>query len=289
MMENSLKTFSSNGATLHYLQQGQGPALLFIPGSISDFRTWTDVFPRFTKDFTCYVLSRRYQYPAKYPPNGDGSVELNTEDIANFIRVNQLAPVNLLAHSYGGFIALNLAIKYPELVKDVVAEEPIFAPALVKNPKNPLELLGLLFRNFKAGKSFARLGMKGIEPTFKALAEGDLVSAQKTFIDGVSNGKKTPETLDELSRAQLSDNIAALAGEDPFNNKIKLKDVEAIKARVLLLSGTESPPVFAYIAQSLARKIPQARHQQFEGADHWMHLGQQEDFISRVESFLKEG
>ncbi len=285
-MEN-LQTFAANGVELHYSQSGSGKPLLFIPGSISDYRTWEGIRAHFEKTHRCFVLSRRFQFPGHYVAKGDSSVDANTEDIAAFIRGMNLAPVTLVGHSFGAFVALNLAIRYPELVEKVVAEEPIFAPALASNPKNPLQLLSLLFRNFKAGKSFARLGMKGVEPTFKALAAGDTTTAQKTFIDGVTDGKKTPETLDELTRRQLEDNIAALAGEDPFINKIKLSDAKKIACKVLLLSGTESPYAFRFINEQLEKNIPKAQHHVFQGASHWIHIDQAGKFSEMAGDFIK--
>jgi pimeloyl-ACP methyl ester carboxylesterase len=180
-----------------------------------------------------------------------------------------------------------MAMEFPELVKSVVAEEPIFAPALVRNPKNPLELLGLLLKNFKAGKSFARLGMKGIEPTFKALAKGDTETAQKTFIDGVTDGKKSPSTLDELTRLQLVDNIAALAGEDPFNNEIRMENLKNIKCPILLLSGTESPYAFQYINEQLHKFIGHSQLVKFKNAGHWIHIDQEDKYVATLAEFMK--
>jgi len=285
-MENGLQTFQTNGAPLHYLKSGTGPPLFFIPGSISDYRTWTTIYQRFSDQHTCYLLSRRYQFPGKHTVGGDSCVEVNTSDLASFIKNQKLAPVNIIGHSFGGFVALNLAIQFPELVNRVVAEEPIFAPALVRNPKNPLELLALMFKSFKAGKSFARLGMKGIEPTFKSLAKGDTETAQITFIDGVTGGKKTPATLDELTRNQLKDNIAALAGEDPFNNNIQMNDLSKIKCNVLLLSGTESPYVFQYINAQLNKRISSSQLMTIHGAGHWMHIDQSDRFVQIVADFI---
>ncbi len=286
-METNVQTYQMNGVKLHFLKSGSGNPLIFIPGSISDYRTWTNIHPRFSDQFTCYSLSRRYQFPDSYPIGGDSSVEVNTSDIAAFIKANHLAPAIIVGHSFGGFVAINLAIQYPELVKCIVAEEPIFTPALVRNPKNPLELLGLTFRNFKAGKSFARLGMKGIDPTFKNLALGDTETAQKTFIDGVTGGKKTPSSLDPLTKEQLKDNIAALAGENPFINNIQMNDLKKIKCKVLLLSGTESPFVFQYINEQLHKKILSSKLEIFQGAGHWIHIDQVDKFVNTVSNFLK--
>jgi len=286
-MDNTIQTFNANGVTLHFSKTGSGQPLIFIPGSVSDYRTWTNIQSHFTDSYECYLISRRFQFPDKYPLGGDSSVAANTNDIAAFIKEMELSPAAIIGHSFGGYVALNVAIQYPELVKYVVAEEPIFAPALAKNPKNPLELLSLMFKNFKAGKSFARLGMKGFDPTLKALAKGDTTTAQKIFIVGVTDGKKTPSTLDELTRLQLADNIAALAGEDPFNNTIKMDDLQKIKCPTLLISGTESPYVFQYINEQLKKFIRQSQLVSFINAGHWIHIDQADKYVVTVTDFLK--
>jgi len=288
IMNNTMQTFHTDIATLHFSKMGSGQPLLFIPGSISDHRTWTNIQYKFTENYECYNISRRFQYPGSYPDGGDSSVHANTSDIAHFMNEKKLSPAIIVGHSFGGFIALNIAIQFPELVKCLVVEEPIFAPALAKNPKNPLELLSLMFKNFKAGKSFARLGMKGIEPTFKSLAKGDTETAQKTFIDGVTDGKKTPDTLDELSRIQLADNIASLAGEDPFINTIKMDDLKKIKCPVLLISGTESPYAFQYINEQLKKCLSQAQLISFNTAGHWVHIDQADRYVNEIKSFLRQ-
>lgn len=285
-MDTQLFTFKTDTATLHYQKIGHGATLLFLPGSISDYRTWGPVVAHFADRYECYVLSRRFQFPEKYQKGGDGGIAANTEDIAAFIRAEKLGKVVLIGHSFGGYIAINLAVKYPGLVQAVVAEEPIFTPALLSNPKNPLQLLGLLFRNFKAGKSFARMGMKGIEPAFKALAANDPEKAKKAFIDGITAGKKTPETLDELTQIQLNDNIAGLAGENPFEYQFSLKSTKAIQCPVLLLSGTESPYFFRYINDCLAANIPNNRNEVIENAGHWIHIDQPVSFVETVRKYL---
>jgi pimeloyl-ACP methyl ester carboxylesterase len=286
-MNNPLQTFNTNGVTLHYTKIGTGQPLLFIPGSVSDYRTWTNIQQHFADKYECYIISRRFQFPDKYPTGGDSSVAVNTTDIATFIKEKNLSPAVIVGHSFGGYVALNVAIQFPEIVKCIVAEEPFFTPALAKNPKNPLELIGLMFKNFKAGKSFARLGMKCFEPTLKALAKGDTTTAQKIFIVGVTDGKKTPSTLDELSRLQLADNIAALAGDDPFNNTIKMDDLQKIKCPTLLISGTESPYVFQYINEQLKKFIRQSQLVSFINAGHWIHIDQADKYVVTVTDFLK--
>lgn len=286
-MDNTIQTFNANGITLHFSKTGSGQPLIFIPGSVSDYRTWTNIQSHFTDSYECYLISRRFQFPDKYPSGGDSSVAANTNDIAAFIKEMKLSPAAIIGHSFGGYIALNVAIQFPEIVKCVVAEEPFFAPALAKNPKNPFELLSLMSKNFRAGKSFAKIGMKAFEPTLKALANGDTATARKAFIGGVTNGKKTPDTLDKLTRLQLVDNIAALAGEDPFNNTNTMDDLQKIKCPTLLISGTESPYVFQYINEQLKKFIRQSQLVSFINAGHWIHIDQADKYVVTVTDFLK--
>ncbi|MGI8598806.1 MAG: alpha/beta fold hydrolase [Chitinophagaceae bacterium] len=287
-MDNLLQTFNVNGVTLHYSKTGSGQPLIFLPGNAGDYRTWSNIYQRFADDgYECYVISRRFQYPSKAVENGDSSVPANTADIAAFIKDKNLSPVIVVGHSIGGFIALNLAIQHPELVHSVIAGEPMFGPALVRNPKNPLQLIGLMLKDYNAAKSFARLGMKGIGPAVKAFAKGDIQTAQEFFIYGTTDGKKTVATIDELTRQQLADNVANIAGEDPFNNNIKMKDLASIKCNVLLLSSTESPYVFQYMNEELKKRIPQAELQIISGAGHWLHIDQTDKFVTTVSNFLK--
>lgn len=286
-MEN-LQPYSVNGVTLHYKQSGTGPPIIFIPGGISDFRTWMNISEQFETEYTCYVLSRRFQFPDKYYKGGDSSVAANTKDIAGFIRDKDIDQAIVVGHSFGGFVALSLALKYPQYVKRLIVEEPIFAPALASNPQNPLEIMKLMLLNFKAGRSFARFGIKSMRPAFKALAGGDTDAAQKAFIDGITVGKKMPETLDGLTRQQLIDNIAALAGEDPFNNNIKFKEVRNIDCRTLLISGTDSPYFHQFINERLEKEMPDAEHVSIPNTSHWIHIDKPEDFVNTLAEFLKE-
>lgn len=286
-MEN-LQTHNVNGITLHYKKSGNGPPLVFIPGVISDYRTWLSISKQFKSDYTCYALSRRFQFPDNYPKGGDSSVAVNTKDISDFIRDKNLEPAIVVGHSYGGFIAISLALSYPQYVKELIVEEPIFAPALAKNPQNPLELIKLMFIDFKAGKSFARFGIKTMKPTSVALEKGDTATASEAFIEGMTLGNKTPETLDEITRQQLFDNIAALAGEDPFNNDIKFEEVRNIDCETLLISGTESPYFFQFVNKRLEKVIPNVKHISIPNTSHWTHIDKPSYFVDTVTEFLKK-
>ena len=114
-MDNLLQTFNVNGVTLHYSKTGSGQPLIFLPGNVSDYRTWSNIYQRFADGYECYVLSRRFQHPAKYIMNGDNSVAANTADIAAFIKDKNLSPAIVVGHSNGGLVTLNLAIQHPEL------------------------------------------------------------------------------------------------------------------------------------------------------------------------------
>lgn len=268
------------------MNSGRGKPIVFIPGSVSDYRTWSQLYPTLEKSYTCFVLSRRFQYPSIYPQDGSNTIDVNTKDIINFITENDLRDVTLIGHSFGGFLALHIAAQLPDRVTAVVAEEPIFTPVLMPK-KSMLGVLKLVLKDKEAGKSLIDLGVNGMEPAFKALTQGDVKAAKNAIITGLTAGKKTPATLDTLTRIQLDDNIATLIDEDPFNHTIHLREVTTLQARVLLISGSDSQPVFRYINERLSEIIPKAKMQTISGAGHWVHIDQATRFEAAVVEFLK--
>ena len=99
-MDDTIQTFDATGVTLHFSKTGSGPPLIFIPGSVSDYRTWTNIQSHFADSYECYLISRRFQFPGKYPSGGESTVAANTNDIAAFIKEMELSPAAIIGHSF---------------------------------------------------------------------------------------------------------------------------------------------------------------------------------------------
>ena len=98
---------TESGTPVAYWRYGKGPPLVLVHGAAADHSRWNPVLPALEERFTVYAIDRRGR-----GGSGDAedySVEKEFEDVTAV--VDSLGePVNLLGHSYGGFLALEAAL-----------------------------------------------------------------------------------------------------------------------------------------------------------------------------------
>ena len=105
-----LKSILVNDTTLHYIERGQGTPVVFVHGSLGDYRTWDGQIEAFSEKYRVISYSRRYRYPNEYPqdavvfPRSD-----HVGDLKEFLDALDIRPVHLVGHSGGGAISLFVA------------------------------------------------------------------------------------------------------------------------------------------------------------------------------------
>ena len=127
-----VKTIAAGGTELAYLDMGQGPPVVMVHGTISDYRWWQAQMDEFSQRHRVVAYSLRHHYPNV--STGDRSDYLprtHAADLAGLINALNLAPAHLMGHSYGGFISLLVARDRPELVRSLVLVEPARLATLI--------------------------------------------------------------------------------------------------------------------------------------------------------------
>src|SRR4026208_284847 len=121
-----VKSIFINGDSIHYIDIGKGDPVVFVHGSLGDFRTWAGQMDTFAKNHRVIAYSRRFAYPNKQVINdsADYTVIPHAKDLAEFIKALKLEPVHLVGHSYGAFTALLTTKDHPELVRSLMLGEP---------------------------------------------------------------------------------------------------------------------------------------------------------------------
>ncbi len=116
MTDQPLKSFSYRGNSISYRKIGTGPPLLFLHGWGTDHTVMLPLAQKFAKYRTCYLpdLPGFGQSPV---PDTAWSVDDYADMVGKLIEELELAPVDLLVHSFGGRITLKLCARPDSLQK----------------------------------------------------------------------------------------------------------------------------------------------------------------------------
>ena len=252
-MPSNLKTIEINGRQLHYVEQGgeagQQPAIIFVHGSLDDYRCWQFQIDSFSKKYRTISYSRRFAYPNKWIGNvaQDNTIENNAKDLGELIRKLDVAPAHLVGASYGAFIALCCVSKHPELAKTMVLNEPPIFEFLARSPlQEDVELLQR-YRTYVQS------------PTEEAFKRGDFKKAAQTFIDRIMDIENFFEQLSQKDKQYLIDNAKSLEGEleSAHPSSFTIEDVKQITTTpTLLVKGGLSPKFFHRISDILSDNMP---------------------------------
>src|SRR5579872_4706993 len=179
------QSVKSGNVNLTFEESGTGTPIVMVHGIPTDYRAWANQLGAFSKDFRALSISRRHAYPNKNDILlvTDSTVANNSEDLISLVKTLKLGPLHLIGHSYGGFISLYSAWKHPELFKSLTLVEPAVPSVLVKNEKNPLEVLAFLLTNFSAATSARRFQNAGLKLALGSFDQGDLNNAVKYFYE----------------------------------------------------------------------------------------------------------
>ena len=113
------------GAKIYYEVQGKGPVLLMIPGGPADAGAFADLAPLMADKYktVCYDPRGNSRSVLDGPPQ-DQDMDQHGDDAAALIAALGDQPSFVLGSSGGAQIGLNLAARYPERVRALVAHEP---------------------------------------------------------------------------------------------------------------------------------------------------------------------
>jgi len=111
--------FSLDGTKISYLTMGSGPSVIVIPGTLSMAADYAAFARALAEHFTVHTIERRGRGESG-PQGDDYSIVKEREDVLA-LRAETGASL-LVGHSFGGFVALEVAGHNPSLTKIAVYE-----------------------------------------------------------------------------------------------------------------------------------------------------------------------
>ncbi len=268
-----MPTMTVNGHAMHYTEQGSGPIVVLVHGSLQDQRYWSSQMEPFAAQYRVIALSLRHYWPETWDGKGnDFTIEQHMQDVAAFIRGLNAGPVRLIGHSRGGHIAFRLAAAYPELLHQLVLAEPGGELDATLGGTAPLGAQAAVF-----AKAAALIGAGQVEEGLRGFAE---------HTGGPGAWEKRPEPRRQVAR----DNAMTLLGQ--INEQRKpygRAAAEAIRTQTLLVQGANTQPQFKAIIAAMLPILPGARMVEVANASHGMSLENPRDFNAAVLAFFAQG
>ena len=111
---------------------GHGPAMILIPGLASSGETWDSTVARYQDRYECHVLTLAGF--AGVPRIPAPMLDRVRNDLAAYIRDKKLVKPVIVGHSLGGFLALDLARKFPDLPGKLIIVDALPSLAAMFQP-----------------------------------------------------------------------------------------------------------------------------------------------------------
>ncbi len=269
--------------------QGEGPTVVLVHGSASDRRTWRALAARLEGRFRLLSYSRRFHWPN--PPPGDDAeytMDAHVEDLVAIIEGSVDGPVNVIGHSYGGFMSLLLSIRRPDLVTRQVLIEPPVVTLFLSDPPRPSEVLRVLATRPRMGLELLRFGATGLVPATRAAEKGDMDKAIRIFgpasLGRDAFDRLSPERWEQVEanniRAEyLSDSLAPVTAAE----------IRSVTTPTLLVSGSKSPRLWPMLADHLDTLMPNSTRIDIAEASHIVQEDNPDALGAAVKEFLSPG
>ncbi len=127
---------------IHYVESGEGEPIFLIPGAFSTYRDWNRTIPLLSKYYKLLAIDYLGVGDSDKPRSGFVyTIEEQADLIVKMMDALQISRAAIVGVSYGGGIALNLAARYPEKVKEIVCIE---GNGVVKHKKLLYRPMGIL-------------------------------------------------------------------------------------------------------------------------------------------------
>ena len=272
-----IKSVFVNGDSLHYIDIGKGEPVIFVHGTLDDYRLWYMQMDTFAKNHRAIAYSRRYAYPNNQTSNdsADYTPAIHAKDLAEFIRSLNIGPVHLVGHSYGAYTALLTTMEHPELVKTVMLGEAPVIPLLQNVPGGDT-----IMSNFISAS---------ISPAAEAFRSGNNEKGVSVFIGGVTGDTGFYSKMPAEARNMVMSNVLELRGISLSKNvfpPVSCDDLKKIKTPVLIMTGEKTLRLFSAINEELNKCLPNKETIILPNATHGLEMENPVDFNKIVLAFI---
>jgi pimeloyl-ACP methyl ester carboxylesterase len=252
---------------IDYDESGDGPTVVLVPGSCSTGAAWRAVVARWGNRFRCVTTSLLgYGGTAERRSASDADIGHEVEVLEEVIR-RAGGPVHLVGHSFGGLVALAVALRGTmPLLTLVIAEAPA------------VNILRATHENQHD------LDFRRMSDAYVAAVRSGVPAAIETMIDfygGSGTFAGWPQRVRDYAVATTPTNL--LDWQSAYGFDLSPDLLSSITVPTLVLWGGASHPAAQRANELLGQLIPGASSTSIDAAAHFMILTHPAQVAERIE------
>lgn len=256
-------TIEAAGAQVYYERQGTGCDVLLLHGWGGRCESWAPVLRDFAQKYAMTALD----FPGQ---GGRSSDPPQPWDVTDYMEMTRqlldrlgIERTHIVAHSFGGRVALALAATYPQRVNRMVLTG---VPALKKPPTAKQRARSACYKGLKAlGDNALSRAVWGRE-----VVEGWRNRLQEKF-GSADYRALSPQMRKTFSRVVSQD-------LSPY--------LEKVQAPTLLFWGEQDTAAPLWVAQAMEKRMPDAGLVAMPGVGHFAYLDRYADFRAVLDNFI---
>jgi pimeloyl-ACP methyl ester carboxylesterase len=223
-----------NGIDIYYEEHGEGDPILCIHGTSSSALVWEDAARELAGHGRCIVYDRRGSFRSERPEPYETFVGEHADDAAALLDSLSAAPAIVIGRSYGGEVALDLALRYHEKVKAMALLEPA-----------SLSLT-----------SEGRAWLQALADKVLTAAATDISSVAEVFLREVVDDEAWAAFPDGMKNMFRGNGPAILAELRGGPLELTVEEMGAIEQPALMVSAKDSPEAFRRVDRLVSDALP---------------------------------
>jgi pimeloyl-ACP methyl ester carboxylesterase len=251
---------------LHSLITGRGEPLLILHGFLGMSDNWKTLANRFADDFEVHLVDQRNHGRSFH--DEEFSYELMMEDLIYYMGHHGVDSPNIMGHSMGGKTAMTLAVEYPDLVRRLIVAD--IAPRFY--PQHHQDILSAL-----TSVDFEKMRSRNdIDAHFEKYVPE--YSIRQFLLKNVYR-KERDRFAYRINLESLVENIEEIG--------VALPPMTSYDGPALFMKGENSGYIAAADEALIKAHFPNYTLATIQGAGHWLHAENPEQFHKTVVEFLK--